>query len=79
MVIGGKVGTNFGSCNFSDTVIGYNMQSIFEPWTKVVENSGWSTKAKMNSPRANFAHLVLDNFVYVFAPKAWREHFFKEV
>jgi len=66
LVIGGKEGGNVTSCNFSNSVIGFDMKAVFEPWTKTADNFSWKSKAKMASPRANFAHLVLDNFVYVF-------------
>ena len=70
--MGGKEGNLTSNCVYSDTVIGFDMKCIFEPWLKTADQDGpegsfnWKSKASMNSPRANFASMVLDNFVYVF-------------
>jgi hypothetical protein len=44
------------------------MKPVFEPWTKKTGDDAiqWKSRAKMANARSNFAHLVLDNFVYVF-------------
>ena len=66
LVIGGKEGGNTSACVYSDSVIGFNVGAVFEPWTKTADNFKWKSRAKMTEPRANFSHLVLDGFVYIF-------------
>merc|ERR1719265_989795 len=70
LAIGGKVGTHQSSCSYTTSVIGLDMKYVLSPWladkvgdTNKVE---WQMLAPMSTARANFAHLVLDNLVYVF-------------
>ena len=59
------------NCIYTSSVISFDLKQVFEPWTKTAADGpdspfNWKYKAKMSKPRANFAHLVLDNLVYVF-------------
>lgn len=46
------------------------MQFVFQPWLEQKIEGGkeqtWVTCKQMNSRRANFCHMLLDNYVYVF-------------
>ena len=63
LVVGGKTGTHPGKCEFTNSVIGFNMKEIYEGKPST---SGWTTLESMKVARSGFALTVVDNMVYVF-------------
>jgi hypothetical protein len=63
--MGGKLGNDLYSSNFTKSVISYEMIFIFEPWlrfkldpeSKLYKN--WNECASMSTERASFSHLVI--------------------
>lgn len=64
LVFGGKEGAHISNeAKFTNSTLGIDLKSAFATGSG---STGWQTLASMNSARANFAHVVLDNLVYVF-------------
>ena len=64
LVFGGKEGAHISEdCKFSASTIGIDLKSAYATGSG---STGWKTLAPMNTARANFAHIVLDNIVYAF-------------
>ena len=71
LVIGGKEGTHQSDCQYSASVLGFDLKLVFEPWLKASSADAadahcWRSLAPMKSARANFACIVVDNLVYAF-------------
>ena len=71
LVIGGKVGTSASSCSPVNSVIGLDLIFVLSPWLaekygRLDEKPEWQACANMQTARANFSHLVVDNLVFVF-------------
>ena len=70
LVIGGKVGMSASSCSPTTSVISLDLKFVLSPW--LAEKLGqydkveWEGCANMQTARANFSHLVVDNLVFVF-------------
>lgn len=72
LLIGGKVGNTLSACGYTNSVIGYEMNFVFQPWLKAkvdpktTSQVGWKSLDSMKFNRANFGLSVCENFVYVF-------------
>ena len=70
LVIGGKVGSHQASCSCTTSVIGIDLKFVLSPWLadKMGESGqvSWQMLSPMIKARANFAHCVVDNLVFVF-------------
>lgn len=66
LVIGGKTGNHLNEAAFSNSVIGFDLKTIYEPWLQDKSGEKWVQLNNMQSARANFAFTVVDNLVYVF-------------
>lgn len=72
LVMGGKVGVQLGTCAYTDSVLAYDMLFVFQPWLETKMEGAkskpqtWQTCKQMHSRRANFCHILIDNYVYVF-------------
>ena len=71
LVIGGKEGAAASNCQYSASVLAFDLKLVFEPWlkgtsTEVDAAHRWRAVASMNSARANFATTVVDNMVYAY-------------
>ena len=63
LVFGGRLGTDLDHCNFTNTVLGLDLAEVSKG---DAPTGSWQGLAPMKCARASFAHLVLDNKVYVF-------------
>ena len=69
LVIGGKFGQHQASAIYTNSVLALDMKYVLSPW--LAEKQGaqmpnWTSCAYMASARANFAHTVIGNLVYVY-------------
>lgn len=69
LVIGGKMGKHVASASFTNSVMALDMKYVISPW--LAEKKGeampeWKSVAGMTSARAQFAHMVIGNLVYVY-------------
>lgn len=64
LVFGGREGKLISdACNFSNSTLGVDLKAAYSTGSG---SAGWKSLAPMNTARANFAHVVLDNCVYAF-------------
>jgi len=63
LIMGGKVGEIPSKCEYSNSVLSFNMTSVLNGSPSA---SGWKPMAPMLCKRSNFAVTVVDNMVYVY-------------
>ena len=66
LVFGGKSGYHINELKYENSVIGFDLKTIYEPWLEDKSNEKWVDLAPMKDSRANFAFTVVDNILYVF-------------
>ena len=70
IVMGGKVGKTQSTASFTKSVLGIDMKLIYSPWLEdklgQAAPQEWMTIPSMNQERACFAHLVIENLIYVY-------------